>query len=98
MSSRRRKRRKTNKRQKNSKPNQNGNEELRKAQKHKKFTNSKTPPESTPSNTLNTSSPSYIDIIMLHLSTTLLARVQPTLCPILSPLGTELIKHKPREE
>jgi prophage DNA circulation protein len=32
---------------KNGKPSQNGNEELRKAQKHKKLTNSKTPLEST---------------------------------------------------
>jgi hypothetical protein len=53
---------------KSGKPSQNVKEALRKAQKH-------SPPESTPSNTLNASSPPLIDIIMLLLSTTLLAKV-----------------------
>jgi hypothetical protein len=41
---------------KSGKPSQNGKEELRKAQKHKKLTKLKTPPESNPLNTLNASS------------------------------------------
>jgi hypothetical protein len=35
---------------------------------------------------------------MFLLSTTRLARVQPTLCTLLSPFGNELIKYNPREE
>jgi hypothetical protein len=55
---------------KSCKSSQNGKEELRKAQKHKKITKLKNPPELTPFNTLNASSPLQIDIIMFLLSTT----------------------------
>jgi hypothetical protein len=83
---------------KSDKPSQNGKERLRKAHKHKKLRNSKTPPESTPSNTLKASSPLKIDIIKFLLSTTLLAKSSTNSVLILFPFGNELIKHKLREE
>jgi hypothetical protein len=76
---------------KSSKPKQ-------KEQKKLKLKNSKLPLQSTPPNTLNASSPPYIDIIMFLLSTTQLAKSSTNFVHILSPFGNELIRHKLREE
>jgi hypothetical protein len=53
----------------------------------RKTQNQALPLKQTPTNHLNESSPSYVDIIMFILSTTRLARVQPTLCTISPPLA-----------
>jgi hypothetical protein len=79
MSSRRRKYRKANKRRKKRQTKENDKGELRKAQNHK------TPPKTTFPNTLNTSSPPYIDIILFLFSTTRLAKSSINFVPILSP-------------
>jgi hypothetical protein len=77
---------------KSDKPSQNDKEKLRKTQNQnrtsKKSSNAKSSQTSkTPPNTLHVISPSYIDIIMFLLSTTRLARVQPTLWTYSLPLA-----------
>jgi hypothetical protein len=83
---------------KSGKPSQNGKEEVRKAQKHKKLTKLKTPPESTPHNTLNAISPPYIDIYHVFSLNHPISKSLTIFVPILSHFGNELIKHKMREE
>jgi PhoPQ-activated pathogenicity-related protein len=68
------------------------------AKKTKKAQNQKIPLKSTPHNTLNSSSPTYLDIIMFLLSTTRLAKSSTNFVHNLSPFSNELIKYKSREE
>jgi hypothetical protein len=86
-SSRRRRSHKTNKRHEKWQSKQNGKEKLKtKIERARKSQTQKLPMNQTPPTTLNATSPPYVDIIMLLLSTTQLARVQPTLCTISPPL------------
>jgi hypothetical protein len=77
-----------------SKLSQNGKEDLRKAQKLKN-TN---PPESTPRNTLNETSPPYIDFYHVSSLNHPISKSSTNFVPMLSPFGNELIKHNLKEE
>jgi hypothetical protein len=93
-SSIRRKNRKANKRHKKSQTK----EKRKKMSNSRNAQNQHSPWNQTLPNTLNASSPPWIDIIIFLLSTTLVAKSPAVFVPILSTFGNELIKHKLREE
>jgi hypothetical protein len=68
------------------------------AKKSSKSKNSKLALKLTPLNTLKATFPPQIGIIMFLLSTIRIVKSSTNFVHILSLFGSELIKHKPREE
>jgi hypothetical protein len=63
-----------------------------------KSSKTQTPPESTPRNTLNETSPPYINFYHVSSLNHLISKSSTNFVPMLSPFGNKLIKHNLKEE